>query len=368
MNTPVALTIDTLGTLWVADSANHRVLRFNNAATLPSGSPANQVLGQAAFGTNVPAAGAAGMNGPAGVVIDTGTNTLWVSDANNNRILRFDDASNLNNGAPANNALGQENAAGTSPNLDQDGLNMPNGLAFTSAGDLWVADFGNNRVLRYDGANLKPVGADADGVLGQLTFVSGSSSLSASTMNRPVDVDLDSGGNVYVSDRNHNRVLAFSAFSANTNGSSAVVVLGQNTFTSSTVAGNQTGFDSPRGLFVTAGGQVWVADSDNNRVVRFSPLPPVDLTPPEIEVKGKKRATIAGNRAVFRGTASDDSGIAKVEFKVPGKRGFKAARGTENWKAIVRPSKNKRKSVIKIRAVDGAGNQSATIKLQVIRK
>lgn len=48
----------------------------------------------------------------------------------------------------------------------------PCGIALDSAGRLWVADYNNSRVLRFDSAAGKPNGAAADGVLGQSDFTS----------------------------------------------------------------------------------------------------------------------------------------------------------------------------------------------------
>jgi DNA-binding beta-propeller fold protein YncE len=76
---------------------------------------------------------------------------------------------------------------------------------------LWVADANNNRVLRFDNITTKPNGAAADGVLGQTTLNTGGgvgpSGLSQSKMDTPFALAVSSGGSLYVSDRDNHRVF-----------------------------------------------------------------------------------------------------------------------------------------------------------------
>ncbi len=95
-----------------------------------------------------------------------------------------------------------------------------------------------------------------------------------------------------------------------------------------------------------------------------------DRTSPDIQFRGRKRVESTRKRVVFRGTASDVSGIAKVEFKASGVRGgFQDAKGPgTRWRAIVRPNDRRSQTVVKIRAVDAAGNRSKILKLRIIRR
>jgi len=78
-----------------------------------------------------------------------------------------------------------------------------------SAGRLWVADFFNNRVLRFDGAADKANGANADGVLGQPNFTSNGAATTASGMNSPGGLAIDTAGHLWVADNLNSRVLRF---------------------------------------------------------------------------------------------------------------------------------------------------------------
>ncbi len=95
-----------------------------------------------------------------------------------------------------------------------------------------------------------------------------------------------------------------------------------------------------------------------------------DLTRPRVRVQGRRRVESTRRRIVFRGQATDNVSIARVEFKIRGQRGgFKPTRGPgPRWRAVVRPDPDKRTTLVKIRAFDAAGNRSKVLKLRVIRR
>jgi sugar lactone lactonase YvrE len=268
MNRPSGVAVDSAGRLWVADGVNARVLRFDGAAGKANGAAADGVLGQATFTNLNPATTASRMQQPQGVAVDS-AGRLWVLDYNDSRVLRFDNAAGKANGAAANGVLGQPNFTSGNNVTTASGMNGPNGLAVDSAGRLWVADTGNNRVLRFDNAAGKADGAAADGLLGQTNFTSSTSATTASEMNQPCGAVVDSAGQLWVADSGNSRVLRFGAAASKANGAAADGVLGQANFTSSTATTTASGMNGPNGVAVDGAGQLWVADTNNNRVLRF---------------------------------------------------------------------------------------------------
>src|ERR1700722_13404891 len=101
-------------TLLVADSTNNRILICD--APFSTGQSASVVLGQADFGGTVPATTASGLNVPVNVAADVRGN-LWVSDVQNNRILRYSPP--FTNGMAANLVVGQQNFASASQAMSQ---------------------------------------------------------------------------------------------------------------------------------------------------------------------------------------------------------------------------------------------------------
>jgi len=117
----------------------------------------------------------------------------------------------------------------------------------------------------------------ADGVLGQLDFISQISAINATGMNLPGNVATDSNGRLWVADTSNNRVLRFDNAAFKANGAAADGVLGQPDFTSKVSTVSVTGMNSPTGLATDSTGNLWVADTSNNRVLYFvnsvSPTP-----------------------------------------------------------------------------------------------
>ena len=270
---PFCVAIDpTTGKLFVADRDNRRVLRWSSIDKLIDGSAAEVVFGQPDFVTRTANTGglsAATMNNPNSVYVDA-NGTLWVADRDNHRVLRFDNASTKTTGANADGVLGQTNFTSNTSGTTAGLLKAPTSVFVDGSGRLWVADRDNNRVVRFDNAATKPNGSNADGVLGQSDFVSGTTGLTASTMNAPWGVYVDVTGILWVADRSNNRVLRFNNAAGLPNGSAANGVLGQTDFITSTSGLSQSKFDGPRGVFMDGLGRLYVGDEGNSRVIVFN--------------------------------------------------------------------------------------------------
>ncbi len=276
-DTPAGLTVDSAGRLWVADSNNNRVLRFDDAASKTSGAAADGVLGQPDFTSSSIQTSQSGLNYPLDLVIDNAGH-LWIVDNDNNRLLRFDDAAGKANGADADGVLGQADFTSSTSGNGQSSLTNPYGIDVDSAGRLWVADAFNHRLLRFDDAAAKINGANADGVLGQSDFTGDSPATSQSTFRHPTDAAVDSAGNLWVADYFNHRLLRFDDAAAKTNGASADHVLGQTNFTSSTSGNGQSKVNYPLGIAVNSADYLLVADTENNRILFFG----ASNTPPAI--------------------------------------------------------------------------------------
>jgi sugar lactone lactonase YvrE len=199
----------------VADTNNHRVLRFDSGSGNASG-----VLGQGNFTDNASATTQNGMFNPQSVFVDA-AGRLWVADTANHRVLRFDGAAAKANGANADGVLGQPNLTSGGAGMDQKGMVQPRGVAGDAAGRLYVADTNNNRVLWFDNAGVKADadGAYADGVLGQPGFNSidpnnpSIGGLSERSLAGPMGLfwmgDPASGGVLWVTDSGNHRVLRY---------------------------------------------------------------------------------------------------------------------------------------------------------------
>jgi hypothetical protein len=139
--------------LWVADTENNRVLGWSSLAAFSSHAAANIVIGQPDFTSNACNEGGAtatSLCAPTGVAVDSAGN-LYVADMSNARVLEYDHpfSSGVSAGLAGNRVFGQADFTDefcNGPGLGANSLCDPSGVAVDAAGNLYVADQGNNRV------------------------------------------------------------------------------------------------------------------------------------------------------------------------------------------------------------------------------
>lgn len=312
MRVPLALFIDTKGRLWVSDSLNHRVLMFRNAATRGNNPAADLVLGQTDF-TGISSGLAANrFNAPAGLFVDA-ADRLWVADGANHRILRFDAVSGKGNGASADGVLGAVDF--TSSTIASDAARLRNviGMAISKNGTLYAAGGDPARVMCFPNAATLPNGADATRVLGQPDFkeVAAPETVTGSRFHQMAGIALTADDRLWVADLLANRILRFDKVATKASGAAADAVVGQRNFTSYVTGTSNRNFNRPIFPTVDAKGNLWVGDNENNRVLRF----PADTTVPKLKV-AKTTLNKARTKVTMSGTASDANGVAAVYYQV----------------------------------------------------
>jgi sugar lactone lactonase YvrE len=267
MGEPMGLHVDPFGRLWVADMNNHRVLRFDHASSMPDSAPPDGILGKASH-SDYSKTSQDAMKLPTDVWFDP-TGTLWVADSENHRILRFDNAAQKENFADADAVLGQPDFTSMSMGVSQSKLHSPRSIVVYQR-HLFVADRLNNRVLCYKDAASKSFLANADFVLGQPDFVTKEKQLSATGMDLPSGLAIDSQGRLFVAEQNNNRVLIFENVVNKSNGDAANNLLGQENFLSNRIDDSYRSLFSPYILtYNPINHHLWVPDLIHNRVLRF---------------------------------------------------------------------------------------------------
>ncbi len=260
------------GTLWVTDWGNNRVLRFDNAGTKATFANADAVLGQADFTTNTNALTQNRMFNPVDAYCDPDGSTLWVADANNDRILRFDNASSKANGANADGVLGQLNFTSSNTGPTQTQMNSALGLCVIGT-TLFASDLADNRILVWEDAASLSNGAPADKVLGQPNFTANAPGTSATSLNGPRLLHVDEFNNLYALDDNNERALIFyEILKASQFSEPADVVLGQPNMTTSGANTTQSGLNNPRGLYFLQDNGVRffnIMDRGNHRIMTW---------------------------------------------------------------------------------------------------
>lgn len=257
--------------LFVADSGNNRVLIFD-VSTITNGQNASNVLGQSNFTSNSATTTQSGMNTPVPLAYDTSTGRLFVGESTNRRVTIFNVTSTVD-GQNAANILGQINFTTNVASNTQSGINTPSGLAYDNVnGRLFVAATGNNRVTVFSVPTTTVNGQAAVGVLGQSTFTATAAATTQVGMSAPRGVVYDStNSRLFVAQSGNHRVTIYNVTTTISNGASAVNVLGQINFTSSTASTTQSGVNSPQGLVYDSGNnRLLVVEATNRRVTIFN--------------------------------------------------------------------------------------------------
>ncbi len=195
LGTPYAVAVDSAGSLYIADTGNNRVRKV-------AGGVITTIAGNGTYGfggDNGPAASAQ-LRSPQGVVVDSAGN-LYIADTNNQRIRKVSGGAiatvagnGIINGGLAN--FSGDNGPATSAQLW-----TPGGVAVDAAGDLYIADTGNQRIRKVSGGVIATVAGN-----GTYGYSGDSGPAISAELWTPAGVAVDSAGNLYIADTGNQRI------------------------------------------------------------------------------------------------------------------------------------------------------------------
>jgi sugar lactone lactonase YvrE len=200
----------------------------------------------------------ASLNSPEDIALDPAGN-LFIVDSGNNRVRRVDATTGIIT-TVAGRADGFNGDGGPATSAS---LSSPGGIAVDEAGNLFIADTGNSRVRRVDAATgiITTVAGN-----GKFSFGGDGGRATSASLNSPEDVAVDAAGNLFIVDTFNSRIRR-----VDTNGNIT------------TVAGNgrsgplgdggpaiNASLILPDGIVVDRMGNLFVVDTENNRVRRVN--------------------------------------------------------------------------------------------------
>ena len=215
-------------------------------------------------GENVPATEAS-LSTPSRIFLD-GKGNLYVAEWGMNRVRVVDSKGIISTVV----GTGKKGFSGDGGPATLAQLDRPNGLFVTEAGEIYITDLGNNRVRRVDAdGTITTIAGD-----GRAKYLGDEGPATEASLNTPAGLFVDSAGNVYVCDGRNNKVRRIDA-----SGTIDTWIHGIITRKSDGTP-NRLPLRNPTSVFVDGNGHVYVADGTMNAVLRI----PTDAEPTHLAV------------------------------------------------------------------------------------
>ncbi|MBX3164543.1 MAG: T9SS type A sorting domain-containing protein [Bacteroidetes bacterium] len=247
-----AVAVDAVGNVYIAETTRIRKVSTNGIITTIAG------IGGFGFSGDGGLATAAALNYPGGVAVDAAGN-VYIADTWNNRIRKVS-TNGIITTIAGSGATGSSNGgfSGDGGAATAAQLNNPHGVAVDAAGNVYIADMGNNRIRKVSTNGI--ITTIAGG--GLLGFSGDGGLATVAGLSSPSGVAVDAAGNVYITDNNCIRKVS-------SNGIITTIAGTAGTWGFSGDGGLATAaqLNNPVGVAVDAvNANVYIADMGNHRV------------------------------------------------------------------------------------------------------
>ncbi|HTJ51941.1 MAG TPA: IPT/TIG domain-containing protein [Cyclobacteriaceae bacterium] len=235
---PMGVASDGSGNIYVADAAKNLIRKITPDGVIST--LAGSGSADYADGTGT----AASFNGPFGVAVDAVGN-VFVADTYNHRIRKIT-VDGIVSTLAGNGDSDFADGTGTEARFS-----YPTGVAVDASGNVYVAEIGNYRIRKIT----------AEGVVSTLAGSGASGSDDGigtdAQFNAPLALTVDASGIVYVADKHRIRKVSADGIVSTVAGSSSGFSDG---------AGSAAQFNTPSGIVVDSSGNIYISDTDNNRI------------------------------------------------------------------------------------------------------
>ncbi len=349
LNFPIAVAVDGSGNLYIVDNSNHAVRKV--VASTGIISTLAGVDGIFGFAGDGGPASVARLNNPQNVAVDKDGN-VYISDFGNNRIRKITASTGVITTIVGTGIAGFSGDGGLGTAAQ---LNGPNNVFVDGKGDLYISDATNVRIRKIvaeTGIINTIVGTGTTGFSGDDGLAT------AAQINVPSGTIVDSAGNLYFSDRSNQRVRKVTA---STGIITTLLGSGIAGFNGDGVAALATRLNFPTGLALDPAGNLYIGDRDNSRVRRLVYASALDNLAPTIAISTPTaNPTYTAPNAVLAlsGTATDNLGVFQVRWSND-RGGGGSALGTTAWTIpglALQPGLN----TVTVAAWDVNGNTNST--------
>ena len=258
---PIGVAVDNAGNIYIADCNDARVRKVNTTSGIVTTVAGN---GLWSFGGDGGFATQASLYSPYGVAVDNAGN-IYIADTYNHRIRKVDTSGIITTvaGSGGSGYYGGSYSGDNGPATEAR-LYYPSGVAVDNTGNIYIADYFNNRIRRIDtGGIITTIAGN-----GQSGFGGDGSPATQASLFFPRGVTLDNAGSIYIADTSNNRIRKVDTSGIIT----TIAGNGQSGFGGDGSPATQASLYSPNGVAVDSAWNIYIADTANFRIRKTSSL------------------------------------------------------------------------------------------------
>ncbi len=291
LNTPLDVAVDAQGRVYVVDHGNHCIRSIDTSGIIQR--LAGQCGAEGSVNDGKPARSAY-LRRPSGIGIDA-AGTVYIADSGNHRIRKVTADGIIQRVAGENRNGGYSGDGGAAIAAN---LRNPLDVASDTQGNVYIADTDNHRIRKIDSNGRISTIAGA-----HFGYTGDGSAAKYALLYKPSSLAIDGQNRLLIADSYNHRIRLIDAQDLiHTVAGSGLSEIGNGGFFGDDVLAGRARLFNPQGLGVDAQGRVFVADANNHRVRKLSPVSHVPL----IESFVGARAT-----GLKGGGFSGDGGAAK---------------------------------------------------------
>jgi sugar lactone lactonase YvrE len=244
-NNPSGVAVDALGNIYVADFSNNKIRKITPLAD--GTCLVSTLAGSGLQGADDGIGTAASFKGPNDVAVDAFGN-IYVADYLNNKIRRIT-ATGVVSTLAGSGSQGPADGIGTAASFDS-----PSGVAVDASGNVYVADFLNNKIRKITATGVVSTLA-GNGLQGNVDGPG-----STASFNRPNGIAIDASGNLYVTERENHKVRKITATGV------VSTLAGNGSVGASNGIGTAASFNIPYGIDIDASGNLYVGELGGHKI------------------------------------------------------------------------------------------------------
>jgi sugar lactone lactonase YvrE len=246
------VAVDSVGNVYVADTGNEAIRKVSSAGVITTAAG----IGLAGYGGDGGLAINAELNNPLGVAVD-GAGDLYIADTSNSVIREVSSGVIATVAGTGNFGYSGDGGPSASANLS-----APSSVAVDSSGNIYIDDAGNGAIRKVSAGTIATVAGN-----GLLGYSGDGGSATNATLGLSVGVAVDQSGNLYIADAENVRVRKISS------GGVITTIAGDGLFSYGGDSGQAVSaqLGTPHGTAVDSSGNLYLADTANNRVRKVSP-------------------------------------------------------------------------------------------------